>query len=119
MSFTRRHPRTTYTQDLSAILRPPGRSCVIGRVLNLSEGGMLVASSDLDVGETTDFELAGPDFRSAGLAKVAHRTEVATGLRFLRWQGIADRPLRALIAARIRKRQLDSLASAIPGCYLG
>src|SRR5450755_1088742 len=119
MAFTRQHPRITYAQDLSARLRPTGRSCVSGRVLNLSEGGMLIATRDLDIGGTTDFELAGPDFRFAGVAKVAHRTDVATGLRFLCWQGPADRPLHALIAARLRKRQQDSFASAVPGCYLG
>jgi PilZ domain len=119
MAFTRRHPRIIYAQDLSASLRPTGRSCIIGRVLNLSEGGMLVATSDLDVGGTTDFELVGPDFRFAGLAKVAHRTDVATGLRFLRWQRPTDPPLRAMIAASIRKQQAKAVANAIPGCYLG
>jgi hypothetical protein len=119
MAFTRRYPRITCAQDLSATLRPTGRSCATGRVLNLSEGGMLVATGDVDVGGTTDFELVGPDFRFAGLAKVTHRTNVATGLRFLRWHGPADRPLHALIATRTRKQQLDSLATAIPGRYLG
>jgi hypothetical protein len=119
MAFTRRHPRIIYAQDLSATLRPSRRTCVRGRVLNLSEGGMLVAASDLDAGETTDFELMGFDFRFAGVAEVAHRTDVATGLRFLRWQGPADRRLRALIAARVRKQQWDSVATEIPGRYLG
>jgi PilZ domain len=119
MAFTRQHPRITYAQDLSARLRPAGRSCVNGRVLNLSEGGMLVDTSDLDLGGTTHFELAGPDFRFAGVAKVAHRTDEATGLRFLRWQGPANRPLHALISARLRQREQDSLVSAVPGCYLG
>jgi hypothetical protein len=80
---------------------------------------MLVVTSDLDVGGTTDFELVGPDFRFAGLAKVAHRTDVATGLRFLRWQRPTDPPLRAMIAASIRKQQAKAVANAIPGCYLG
>jgi hypothetical protein len=119
MAFTRQHPRITYAQDLSATLRPSRRTCVSGRVLNLSEGGMLVAGSDLDAGETTDFELVGFDFRFAGVAEVAHRTDVATGLRFLRWQGPADRRLRALIAARVRRQQLDSVATEVPGRYLG
>ena len=119
MTFTRRHPRIAYAQDLSASLRPTGRSCIVGRVLNLSEGGMLVTTSDLEIGGTTDFELVGPDFRFAGVAKVAHRTEVATGLRFLRWRGPAERPLHAMIAASIRKQQMDSVATAIPGRYLG
>jgi hypothetical protein len=74
-----RQPRTTQTEDLSATLRSAGRARVVGRVLNLSEGGMLVASSDLKVGETASFELAGPDFQFAGLATVAHRTDRAMG----------------------------------------
>jgi hypothetical protein len=119
MAFTRRHPRITYAQDLSASLRPSRRTCITGRVLNLSEGGMLVAASDVNAGETTAFELVGPDFRFAGVAEVAHRTDVATGLRFLRWQGPADRRLRALIGATVRKQQLDSVATEIPGRYLG
>jgi hypothetical protein len=119
IAFTRQYPRIACAQDLSASLRPTGRSCASGRVLNLSEGGMLVATSDVDVGRTTNFELVGPDFRFAGLAKVTHRTDRATGLRFLRWQGPADRPVRALIAARIRQQQADSSATTIPGRYLG
>jgi hypothetical protein len=119
MAFTRRHPRIICAQDLSASLRSPGRPCATGRVLNLSEGGMLVATSDVDVGRTTNFELVGPDFRFAGLAKVTHRTGVATGLRFLRWQGPAGRPVRALITARIHQQQADSSATTIPGRYLG
>jgi hypothetical protein len=119
MDFLRRHPRIIYAQELSASLRPTGGSYIVGRVLNLSEGGMLVATSDLDVGGTTDFEVVGRDFRFAGLAKVAHRTDVAIGLRFLRWQRPTDRRLHAMIASSIRKQQVDSVASAIPGCYLG
>ena len=61
-----RQPRTTQTEDLSATLRSAGRTRVVGCVLNLSEGGMLVASSDLKVGETASFELAGPAFQFAG-----------------------------------------------------
>jgi hypothetical protein len=61
----RRQPRSTQTKDLSATLRSAGHTRVIGRVLNLSEGGMLFAGSDLDVGETTSFELEGPGFRFA------------------------------------------------------
>jgi hypothetical protein len=99
-----RQPRTTQTEDLSATLRCVGRSRTVGRVLNLSEGGMLVAGSDLKVGETASFELAGPDFQFAGLATVAHRTDRAAGLRFLSWEGPAYRPVCALIAARLRRQ---------------
>jgi hypothetical protein len=95
-------PRTTQTKDLSATLRFAGSTRVVDEVLNLSEGGMLLASSDLDVGETTHFELEGPGFQFAGLATVAHRTGQATGLRFLSWEGPAYRPLCLLIAARLR-----------------
>lgn len=68
---------------------------------------MLVARSDLDVGETAGFELVGPGFRFAGLATVAHHTDRAVGLRFLSWQGQAYRAVCALIAARL-PRQLVS-----------
>jgi hypothetical protein len=68
---------------------------------------MLVASGDLEVGETAGFELVGPGFRFAGLATVAHRTDRAIGLRFLSWEGPAYPSVCALIAARLR-RQLGS-----------
>jgi hypothetical protein len=108
MAYTRRHSRITQTEDLSATMRAAGRRCVVGRVLNLSERGMLVASSGFEVDEATGFELAGPGFRFAGVAKVTHRSDRAMGLRILSWQGQANRPICALIAARPRK-QLESL----------
>jgi hypothetical protein len=109
MARTSRDPRTPDTKDLSASLQSNGGSCVVARVLNLCEGGMLVtASSDLKVAETTSFELSGPDFHHAGLAKVAHRGDGAMGLRFLSWQGPLDRPIRALVAARLGGQRLGS-----------
>ena len=109
MARTSRDPRTTDTKDLSASLQSNGRSCVVARVLNLCEGGMLVTtSSDLKVAETTSVELSGPGFHYAGLVKVAHREDGAMGLRFLSWQGPVDRPIRALVAARLRGQQLGS-----------
>jgi len=74
MAYTRDHPRTTRTEDLSATMRPARHCCVAGRVLNLSHRGDVVASSGLEVDETADFEIGGPDFRSAGVARVAHGT---------------------------------------------
>ena len=65
---------------------------------------MLVASGDLEVGETAGFELVGPGFRFAGVATVAHRSDRAMGLRFLSWEGPAYRPVCALIAARLRRQ---------------
>jgi hypothetical protein len=85
-------------------VRSAGRACVVGRVLNLSEGGMLVASGDREVGETACFELVGPGFRFAGLATVAYRSDRAMGLRFLSWEGPAYRSVCALIAARLRRQ---------------
>jgi hypothetical protein len=101
-TYTRRHPRITQTDDLSATLRSARRTCVVGPVLDLSDGGMLVALDGLEVDETAGFELAGPDFRFAGVAKVAHCRDHATGLHFLSWQGPANRPVCTLIAARLR-----------------
>lgn len=65
---------------------------------------MLVARGDLGVGETGGFELVGPGCRFAGLATVAHRNYRAMGLRFLSWQGLAYRPVCALIGARLPRR---------------
>ena len=115
MQLMRRHQRINDTQDLSARLPSTGNI----RVLNLSEGGMLIAASELEVGEVISFELAGPDFRSAGLSEVARRTEEATGLRFIRWDAPARHEIRNLIAARIRKQPMESAARSVPGCYLG
>ena len=111
----RRHQRIKDTKDLSARLPSTGNT----RVLNLSEGGMLIAASELGVGEVASFELAGPDFRSAVLCEVAHRTEEATGLRFIRWDAPARHEIRNLIAARIRKQHVEYAARSVPGCYLG
>ncbi len=108
MLHKRRHPRITDTSDLLASLRPPGLSSPFRAVLNLSEGGMLVAGSIGKVGEIAGFELAGPFFRYAGLALVTHHTHGATGVQFLSWQGQAGRPIRALIEHRSRQRQLAS-----------
>lgn len=81
----------------------------VGSVLDLGEGGMLVElSSDLEVGEIVGFELAGPRFRSVGLAAVAHRGEKAIGLRFDTWEGSVDCSICALVAARLRRGQLGS-----------
>ncbi len=108
--FAGRPARTSYTEDLSASLRSDGRCCGVGRVLNLCEGGMLVeSSSELEVAQTVGFELAGPDFRYAGLAVVAHRENGSIGLRFVTWEGgSVDRSVRALVAARLRGQQLGS-----------
>jgi hypothetical protein len=94
MAFMRSDVRTNNTEDLSARLRAAGRRSDTVRVLNLSEGGMLIAGGELEVGEVVSFEFAGPDFRSAGLAEVAHRTDEATGLRFTRWDTATERAIR-------------------------
>jgi hypothetical protein len=96
--------------DLSVSIRSGVGSRVVGRVINLSEGGMLVATARGDeVGELADFELLGPTFRYAGRARLAHREEGALGLRFLSWDGPATRSLRALVDARLRaQQQLES-----------
>ena len=105
--FVRRPLRSTDTKDLSARLRSDGRPGGAGRVLNLGEGGMLVESpSDLQVGETVGLELRGPDFRSAGHGAV--RADGSIGLRFVTWDSPIERPLHALVAARLRGQQLGS-----------
>ncbi len=109
MIRTIRDPRTTDTKDLSATLRIDGRSCAIGRVLNLAEGGMLInTDSDLQVTATARVELSGRDFRYAGVAEVVHRDDRTMGLRFVSWQGPAERCIRALVTARLSGRRFES-----------
>jgi hypothetical protein len=113
MPEKRHHPRTARTKDLSATLRPAEGSRVVADVLNLSEGGMLVAArSDRVMQQPVGFELAGPGFRFAGQGEIVHRTDRTTGLRFLSWQGPAGRPICALVASR-----LTLTGSAIPGLF--
>ncbi len=107
--LARRRPLSTDTRDLSASLRSNRRCGDVGRVLNLYDGGMLLeSSSDLDVAQTVGFELVGPGFRYAGLASVVHRQDGAIGLRFLGRDGPVERPVGALVAARLRGQQLGS-----------
>jgi hypothetical protein len=108
MGNARRHPRIRHTRDLHATLQPNGRSPRESGVLNLSEGGMLIAGGGLSVGEQTPFELAGPSFHYAGVAEVAHLTADTTGLRFLSWHDHADRPIRSLIDERSAWRAPES-----------
>jgi hypothetical protein len=107
--FARRPARSSDTHDLSGSLRSHGRWRGRGRVLNLCAGGMLVeSSSDLAAAETVGFELAGPAFRYAGHAMVAHRADGTIGLRFVTWDAPVERRVRALVAARLRGQQLES-----------
>ena len=99
----RQYPRIADTSDLLASLRSIGRSEHVGRVLNLSQGGMLVAGGELKIGEISGFELAGPGFRYAGIAEIAHRTNGALGLRFIWWRARADRSLRELVKQRANR----------------
>jgi hypothetical protein len=119
MAFVRSHLRTNHPEDLSARLRGAGRRSDTLSVLNLSEGGMLIAGGELEVGEVVSFEFPAPDFWSAGLAEVAHRTDEATGLRFTRWDTSTERAIRNLIVSRIRKQHMESAAHSVPGHYLG
>jgi hypothetical protein len=83
------------------MLREAGGKPNLGRVLDISYGGMLVDGSRLAVGQRAAFELHGPDFRFAGVAEVAHVTNHTTGLRFLCWQGQAHRQVNGLIDTRL------------------
>jgi hypothetical protein len=100
MTNARRHPRITDLKDVRARFGSGGESRGVDRVLNLSEGGMLVADQSLGVGEKTGFELSGPSFHYAGVAEVVHLTSETTGLRFLSWQSHDNRPIRSLIEER-------------------
>jgi PilZ domain len=100
MHNARRHPRITDVRDVRARFGSGGGSRGVDRVLNLSEGGMLVADDTLNVGQSTAFELSGPDFHYAGVAEVMHLTNETAGLRFLSWQARDNRPIRSLIEQR-------------------
>lgn len=100
MDNARRHARITNVQDFRAKFGSGRDSRNVERVLNLSEGGMLVNDSSLDVGQKTGFELSGPSFHYAGVAEVVHLTSETTGLRFLSWQSHDNRPIRSLIQQR-------------------
>ncbi len=108
--FARRSAHTIDTHDLSVSLRSQGRCCGVGRVLDLWDGGMLVESdTNLELAQTVGFQLAGPDFRYAGLAAAAHRQDGSIGLHFVSWEGgSAGRSVRALVAARLRGDQLGA-----------
>jgi PilZ domain len=99
MRTARKHPRITDPQDVQVKLGSSGGSPG-DRVLNLSEGGMLVANNKLKVGHQTAFEMTGLSFHYAGVAEVVHLTNETTGLRFLSWQGHDNRPVRSLIEQR-------------------
>jgi hypothetical protein len=100
MDNARRHPRITAVQDFRARIGSGRGSRGVDSVINVSEGGMLVADSTLTVGEQTGFELSGPDFHYAGVAEVMHLTNETAGLRFLSWQARDNRPIRSLIEQR-------------------
>ena len=100
MNNARRHPRITDVRDFRARFGSGRDSRDVEGVINLSEGGMLVADSALTVGEKTGFELSGPSFHYAGVAEVMHLTNETTGLRFLSWQARDNRPFRSLIEQR-------------------
>jgi hypothetical protein len=100
MNNARLHPRITAVQDLRARFGSAGDSRDVDRVVNLSEGGMLVSDHSLNVGQTTGFELSGPSFHYAGVAEVVHLSSETTGLRFLSWQSHDNRPIRSLIEQR-------------------
>jgi len=100
MDNARRHPRITDVRGLRARIGSGRESRDVEDVINLSEGGMLVADKGLTVGARTGFELSGPDFHYAGVAEVMHLTNETTGLRFLSWQARDNRPIRSLIEQR-------------------
>jgi hypothetical protein len=115
----RRHPRTADTQDLEATIWQSRHRCTVGRVLNLSETGMLVSGQDVDAGDVAAFELSGPDFRFAGYAEVVHVTNGAMGLHVLGWRGPASGRVHSLITRRIRGDARGLQAPEVPGEFLG
>ena len=118
MPSMRRSPRTSDTQDLTARLLSAGCHFAARRVLNLSEGGMLVAGGELDIGEMARFELVGPELRSVGVAEVAHRSPATTGLRFVQVDGLAGRELRHLVKVRVHNDQMQLAPVTSPQAHL-
>ncbi len=118
MSFSRRYPRISDTEDLLAQMACAGRPFA-ARVMDLSEGGMLVEGNGLAVGERIPFELAGPDLRSGGTAEVAHCAGGSAGLRFVQMDGSGKREICDLVATRVLRERLVRQAGPIPGQYLG
>ncbi len=100
MTNARRHPRITDVNGFRARFGSGRDAKGDGTVLNLSEGGMLVADHSLEVGQQTGFELSGPSFHYSGVAEVVHLTTETAGLRFLSWQDHDNRPIRSLIEQR-------------------
>jgi hypothetical protein len=115
MSNARRHPRITDVKDVRARVGSGGSSRAVERVLNLSEGGMLVADDTLTVGQSTAFELSGPSFHYAGVAEVMHLTNETAGLRFLSWQARDNRPIRSLIEQRTEWQPPANASDKRPG----
>ena len=115
MSNARRHPRITDVHDLRAKFGSGGGARGVDRVLNLSEGGMLVADHSLEIGQTTGFELSGPSFHYAGVAEVVHLTSETAGLRFLSWQSHDNRPIRSVIEQRSEWQAPDATAKRSSG----
>jgi hypothetical protein len=115
----RRHRRTSNTEDLAATIWQSGHRCAVGRVLNLSEAGMLVAGDDAGVGDVATVELSGPGFRFAGDAEVVHVTSGEIGLYMLGWRGPASRHVQSLITRRIRGDARRVRLCQVPGEFLG
>jgi hypothetical protein len=114
MHTPRRHRRISDTKDLVAKLHPSGPSPHGGQVLNLSEGGMLIAGGPLKLGQKADFEITGPSMHYAGVAEVAHLSSEGTGLRFLSWEGHDNRPIRSLIEQRSEWQAPDAGSTQAP-----
>jgi len=117
MPSMRSSPRTTDTHDLSARLLCAGCHFAARRVLNLSEGGMLVTGGELDVGAIARFELVGRELRSVGIAEVAHRSPATTGLRFVQVDASAGREVRQLVTARVHDDGVRAAIVASHGAY--
>jgi hypothetical protein len=82
--------------------------------VNLSASGMLVAARGAyPVAAIASVELDGPDFRYAGRAQVARRGDGVLGMRFLSWDGLAERSVRSLAAARLHRQQLASQPAGV------
>ncbi len=119
MPFMRSHHRSTQTAELAVTLTSEDSDGPARPVINLSEGGMLIAGAEPAVGAVATFELDGPDFRYTGLAEARHQTDEATGLQFVRWDRPGERKVRAKIAGWVRDQHHESAARSVPGGYLG
>jgi hypothetical protein len=99
----RRHERAAVIGLTAVIEESPRGDAGRYEVLDVSEHGMGIRGLALPVGVGIRFTLAGAGMNHVGLARVAHRTDMVTGVAVDHWDG-APEAIRALISGTIEHR---------------